>query len=158
MIWEEYLKAVKDNDPWEISYRWAYFAQRAVYKMDSSIARTREYLTVSDDLIEATKLKDPGQVDWVAEVMEPRGDVGDNSFFVDQHRYDHDEAALEAHNMAITGFSSCLAILSAWGITAYRSPLWEDNKEMSTFPEIIEEIDSSGYLPVFKDIILNNRK
>ena len=153
-IWEEYLKTVADNDPWEIALRWARFAEHAVTHMDSNVARTREYVTVVEDLLEAVESKAGAKVDWLAEVMEPKTSYDDKSFFTDQYIYENDLEASNSHSMAIVGFSSCLAILSAWNLTKYKSQLWEDNKQLSVYPEIIAYISSHGYLHVFQKFVL----
>lgn len=154
MIWRKYLQTVANNDPWEIAFRWASFAKYAVQKMDSNIIRTQDYIIAVNGLLEAIKLKDIEKIDIIAEVMAPKDDMNDESFFIDQYLYQHEPSAEISHNMAITGFLSCLAILAAWDITEYKNQMWEDNKEMSDFPEILDEIESSNYLPVFKKIIL----
>ena len=155
MIWEQYLSTVQSNAPWEIALRWGRFANTAVENMDVKVERTREYQTVANDLMEALKAKDSSTVDWLAEVIEPKTHLDDTSFFTDHHLYEHDLVFSRAHDMAITGFSSCLAILAAWDFTSYKSQCWEDNKEMSAFPDIIDHIEASNYLTIFQKLVLN---
>lgn len=158
MFWEQYLQTVQNNDPWQIAYRWAYFADKAVSDMDINIERTREYRTVAVDLMEAVDEKNAEMVDWLSEVMEPKTDFSDSSFFNDQYIFEHDPISAKAHNMALTGFSSCLAILSAWNFTHNKSQLWESNKQMSVYPEVINDIESNGYMGAFRQFVLDDIK
>ena len=158
MIWEQYLQTVQNNDPWQIAYRWACFAENAVSDMDINIERTREYRTAAADLMEAVGEKNVEMVDWLSEVMEPKTALADSSFFNDQCIFEHDPVSAKAHNMALTGFSSCLAILSAWNLTQNKSPLWENNKQMSVYPEVINDIDSDGYMEAFRQLVLDESK
>ena len=85
MIWDNYLKTVKNNDPWEIAFRWAKFASLAVQNMDSKVARTQEYIRLSNDLLRFTESRNAERVDSIAKSMAPIDDMHDESFFVDQY-------------------------------------------------------------------------
>ena len=154
MIWEQYLQTVQNNGPWKIAYRWACFADKAVSDMDINIERTREYQTAAADLVEAVEEKNAEMVDWLAEVIEPKTHDEDSSFFTDQYIFEHDPISAKAHNMALTGFSSGLDILSAWNFTTYKSQFWEDNRQMAVNPEVIKDIGSGGYIGAFRQFVL----